>query len=109
MAEAPKPKKQTSAEKRAKQTVVRQKRNTAIKSSLKTINKRFLDAVASGDKAKAEELYRETAKAFDKAVSKNVIHLNKASRKKARLAERIVLMSKAPAAPVKKAGTRKKS
>ncbi|MBI4865848.1 MAG: 30S ribosomal protein S20 [Candidatus Wallbacteria bacterium] len=100
MAEAPKPKKQTSAEKRARQNVKRQARNGAIKSSLKTINKKFLEACASGDKAQAEALLRQTAKEFDKAVSKHVIHKNKASRKKARLAKRITAM--ATAAPSKK-------
>ncbi|MBI3890296.1 MAG: 30S ribosomal protein S20 [Candidatus Wallbacteria bacterium] len=100
MAEAPKPKKQTSAEKRARQNEKRRARNFAIKSSLKTINKKFLDACATGDKVQAEAMLRETAKAFDKAVSKNVIHKNKASRKKARLAKRLQNVS--VPAPAKK-------
>ena len=102
MADAPKPKKQTSAEKRARQNVQRRTRNFAIKSSLKTINKKFLEACASGDKAKAEELLRQTAKAFDMAVSKRVIHLNKASRKKARLAKRLSTVTAPAPAPAKK-------
>lgn len=89
MAEAPAPKKSPSAVKRARQNVVRHARNVAIKSSLKTVNKKFLAAVDSAEKATAETLYRETTRAFDKAVSKHVIHPNKAARKKSRLARQL--------------------
>lgn len=90
MAEAPAaPKKSPSAVKRARQNVVRHARNVAIKSSLKTVNKKFLTAVGSAEKATAETIYRETTRAFDKAVSKHVIHPNKAARKKSRLARQL--------------------
>ena len=89
MADAPAPKKSNSAEKRARQNLKRRARNAAIKSSLKTINKKFLATVETPDKAAAEQSYRETTRAFDKAVSKNVIHKNKAARKKSRLAKQL--------------------
>ncbi|MBI4872931.1 MAG: 30S ribosomal protein S20 [Candidatus Riflebacteria bacterium] len=87
MADAPAaPKKRDSVQKRNRQNQKRHARNVAIKSSLKTINKKFLAVVTEKDPAAVEQALRATASAFDKAASKHVIHKNKASRKKARLA-----------------------
>ena len=97
MADAPKPKKRDSVAKRARQNLVRRARNVAIKSALKTINKKFLTIAAGTDKAAAEASYLETISAFDRAVSKGVIHKNKASRKKSRLARRLAKVGTKPA------------
>jgi small subunit ribosomal protein S20 len=86
------------AKKRARQNLRRAERNQAIKTNLKTAAKKVLTAIASGDKAQAEEAYRNAAGAYDKAARNGVIHLNAASRKKARLASRMVAMASAPAA-----------
>jgi small subunit ribosomal protein S20 len=75
--------------KRNRQNEARRVRNKQVRSSLKTRVKRFEDALASGDSATAAAEYRETTQALDKAVSKGVIHKNKAANKKSRLARRL--------------------
>ncbi|HHY47019.1 MAG TPA: 30S ribosomal protein S20 [Firmicutes bacterium] len=74
-----------SAEKRARQTIVRTLRNSSIRSSVKTSIKKFLGALTEKDKARSEELLRRAVKAVDKAAAKGVIHKNAASRHKSRL------------------------
>jgi small subunit ribosomal protein S20 len=75
--------------KRNRQNEARRVKNKSVRSSLKTRVKRFEDALASGDSVAAREEYQETAQALDKAAAKGVIHKNKASNKKARLARRL--------------------
>jgi small subunit ribosomal protein S20 len=64
-------------------------RNKGKRSALRTEVKRFHEAVESGDRDAAQEAYRGTARAFDKAASDGVIHKNKAANKKSRLAKRL--------------------
>jgi small subunit ribosomal protein S20 len=75
--------------KRNRQNEARRVRNKSVRSSLKTRVKRFEDAVASGDADAAAEEYRTTTQALDQAVSKGVIHKNKAANKKSRMARRL--------------------
>jgi small subunit ribosomal protein S20 len=75
--------------KRNRQNEAARVRNKGKRSALKTQVKRFLEAVESGDKDVAQEAYRGTARAFDKAASDGVIHKNKAANKKSRLAKRL--------------------
>jgi small subunit ribosomal protein S20 len=75
--------------KRNRQNEARRVRNKKVRSSLKTRVKRFEDALSSGDSDAAAAEYRETTQALDKAVSKGVIHKNKAANKKSRLARRL--------------------
>lgn len=75
-----------SAERRARQSVRRHTRNTSIKNSLKTIEKRYLTTVKAGKKDEAAKVFREVSSAFDKAAKRGIIHPAKASRKKSRLA-----------------------
>jgi len=63
-------------------------RNKAVKSSLKTAIRRFRDAAATGDQAKATEELRSAARQLDVAVSKGVIHANQAANKKSAMAKR---------------------
>ncbi|MEM9412968.1 MAG: 30S ribosomal protein S20 [Planctomycetota bacterium] len=74
-----------STEKRLRQTKVRQARNKAIKSAVKTEVKKVLTAVDAGDVAGAEEQFKVAAKKLDQAGAKNIIHRNAAARKKSRL------------------------
>lgn len=73
-----------SAKKRLKQNKKRRLRNRSQKSYLKTIAKKVKDAKG---KSEAEELLKEAYKAYDKAVSKDVIHKNNAARHKSRLTQ----------------------
>ena len=70
-----------SAKKRVLVTKVKDARNQAARSELKTVLKKFDAAVASEDKA----AYKTAVKALDKAAAKNLIHKNKAANKKSAL------------------------
>ncbi len=75
-----------SAAKRVRADVDRRQRNLKVISELRTLTRKFQKLVKEGQKGPAGELYRALAKKFDMAASKEVIHRNTASRKKARLA-----------------------
>lgn len=75
--------------KRNRQNELRRQRNKATRSALRTKVKKFLASVESGDKAAAEEAYRDTASAYDKAASKGTLHKNKAANAKSRLAKKL--------------------
>ena len=76
-----------SAKKRVLTSKVRQERNKAVKSSVKTAIKKVEAAVREADKdAAAKELLNATS-IIDKAAKKGVLHKNNASRKVARLAK----------------------
>ena len=75
-----------SAKKRVLVIEKKTMQNKAIKSALKTQIKKFLDAVNAGNKEEATKLFPVTVSAIDAAVTKGVIHKNKANRIKARMA-----------------------
>lgn len=68
--------------KRAGTNEKRRMRNQAVKSELKTLQRRFREAVASGNAEEAETAFRLASKKLDKAVSKGVIHKNQAANRK---------------------------
>ena len=76
-----------SAKKRLKQNEVAAKRNSAYKSRMRTAKRSFQESVEAGDKAAAAEAYAAYCSALDKAVKRNVIKRNTASRSKRRGAE----------------------
>lgn len=76
-----------SAEKRARQNLKRRERNRKVKSTLRTLEKSARSAITERDGEKATELVKTVCRAYDKAVSKNVLHINTAARHKARLAK----------------------
>ncbi len=78
-----------SAKKRVLVTKKKTMENKALKSELKTTIKKFLAAVAAGDKALAEKLYPETVSMIDSAAGKGIIHKNNADNKKAKLAKKL--------------------
>ena len=78
-----------SALKRARQTERRTERNRMNTSRLRTSLRDMREALAKGDKAAAEQTYRKTVSALDKAIQKGVIHENTASRYKSRLNARV--------------------
>jgi small subunit ribosomal protein S20 len=75
-----------SSMKRARQTLKRSARNSTVRTSLKSAIKKAREAVASGDKTKAEAAFREATAMIDRSRSKGVIHARNASRRVARLA-----------------------
>jgi small subunit ribosomal protein S20 len=76
-----------SSIKRARQTLVRTERNRAEKSRMKTLRKKALSAIATGDKVAASHASAEFSSAVDKAAKHNVIHSNKAANLKSKTAK----------------------
>ncbi len=75
-----------SAKKRVKVIQTKSMRNQMVKSALKTSLRRFQEAIASGDKATAENTYRVAVKKVDQATAKGILKKNTANRKKSQLA-----------------------
>ena len=78
-----------SALKRARQTEYRTARNRANTSSLRSQLRELRETIAKGDKNAAEQTYRKTVSALDKAIQKGTLHENTASRYKSRLSARV--------------------
>lgn len=78
-----------SALKRARQTERRTARNRANVSRLRTVLRDFRESCTKGDKAAAEQSFRSTVSALDKAIQKGVLHENTAGRYKSRLSARL--------------------
>jgi small subunit ribosomal protein S20 len=74
--------------KRNKQNLVRQERNKAVRSELRT---RVKNAVAAGEAGAedAVEAAKLAQKKIDKAATKGVIHKNAAARRNSRLAKKL--------------------
>lgn len=74
-----------SAEKQARQALVRRDRNQQTKKAVRTAEKKVRAAIASGDKAKKEEALREFSSVISKAAQKGVYKKETASRKISRI------------------------
>lgn len=92
------PKKNLSALKRSRQAEKRNLRNTAVRSTLKTIINKVNSAVTANNKEEANKVLIEAVKTLNMAVSKGVIHRNTASRKISRLTMKVNALSGAGAA-----------
>lgn len=69
-------------------------RNRVVKSELKTLSKKFDEAVAAGDKEASAALYKEYTGALDKAALKGTLHKNSINRKKAQISKAFASVSK---------------
>lgn len=74
-----------SALKRVRQSNVREERNTAQISKMRTLVKDFRKAVETGE-GDANELFSKASRQIDRAAGKGLIHANKAARNKSTLA-----------------------
>ncbi len=74
-----------SAAKRVRIIKKRTERNRRIKSTVRTAIRRFREALDSGNAEEAQLKLRRALVTIDKAVTKGVIHKNKAARTKSRL------------------------
>ncbi len=88
-----------SAVKRNRQSIKRNARNTAVKSTVKHAVKAARAAIAAGDPAKVKLAVDAASAALDKAATKGVLHSKNASRRIGRLAH---AASKKLTAPVAK-------
>ncbi len=73
-----------SASKRVRQIAKRTERNRIAKSRLKTVLRRFNEAVDNKDES-VPQLLVEAIRAVDKSASKGIMHKNTAARRKSRL------------------------
>ena len=73
-----------SAKKRVLIAEVRNARNKANKSALKTAIKKF-EAAVEGNRTEAEGAYKVAVKSIDKAAAKGLMHKNNAAHKKSAL------------------------
>lgn len=84
--------------KRVRQNMTRRLRNRSRKHMLKTLTRKFLASVASGNTAQAEQQFRTCAKMFDRIAAKGTIHKRTAARHKSRLAAKLNRMKAKSAA-----------
>ncbi|HYY79428.1 MAG TPA: 30S ribosomal protein S20 [Actinomycetes bacterium] len=75
--------------KRNRQNEQARLRNKSVRSALKTHTRRVRESLAAGDGEAATAALRLASRAYDKAVSKGVIHKNNAANHKARLAREV--------------------
>ncbi len=78
-----------SAEKRIKVIEKKTAFNRKRKSEVKTYIKNFEAAIEDNNLEEAKEILKKVESKLDKAVSKGIMHKNKASRKVSRLSKRI--------------------
>jgi len=81
-----------SAERRMRNSRRRHLQNLGSKSQLKSLEKRFLGAVASGKREDATTALRTLTSALDKVAKRGIIHPNRATRKKSRLSARLAAL-----------------
>lgn len=72
-----------------RQTEKRRLRNRANRTSLRTIVAKSRTASVGTDAPAAQDAFKMAAKRLDQAAAKHLIHKNKASRLKSRLARRL--------------------
>jgi small subunit ribosomal protein S20 len=93
MATSSKAKKKTvrlaSGRKRARQDVVLNAANTALRSQFRTVVKNVVKVVAGGDKTKAAESFKLAQSVMDSIADKGIFHKNKAARLKSRLSAKV--------------------
>lgn len=81
------------ARKRARQALAQRGHNMAQRSELRTAIKKVRTAIAAGDKAAAAGVFQASMSVIDSIADKKIIHKNKASRHKSRLAQAIKAMA----------------
>ncbi|MBQ2327288.1 MAG: 30S ribosomal protein S20 [Clostridia bacterium] len=77
-----------SAKKRVLVSKMQNEKNRAAKSALKTQLKKF-DAALEVGAAEANEAFKATVSAIDKAVAQGILHKNTAARKKSQVAGKL--------------------
>lgn len=78
-----------SARKRARQALKLREHNMRLRTAARSAIKEVRKAIASGNKAAAEEALKKSRPIIDRVAAKGVLHANAASRHKRRLAHAI--------------------
>jgi small subunit ribosomal protein S20 len=74
-----------SAEKRARQAVVRRAHNMTLRSKMRTAIKKARSAIETGEKTGAQAAVKAATPVIDAMVNKGIIHRSTAARHKSRL------------------------
>jgi small subunit ribosomal protein S20 len=77
------------AKKRARQNEATRKRNTSLRSALRTAVRNVRKAIATGDKAAATKELQAQQSVIDRIADKKIVHKNLAARNKHRLSQAI--------------------
>ena len=80
--------------KRNKQNEKARLRNKAVRTELKSANRKFREAAAGGNADEADTALRNASRKLDKAVSKGVIHKNQAANRKSAIAKQAAALGK---------------
>ena len=78
-----------AAKKDLRKNAKKREKNLLIRAQIKTGLKKFKKALESKDAAKCKEALNFVYKIFDRAASKNIIHPNKAARKKSQFSKMV--------------------
>jgi len=81
------------ARKRARQAAKQNAHNSGLRSELRTAIKKVGKAIATGDKAAAQAVFKSSVSTVDSIADKRIIHKNKAARHKSRLSAAIKAMA----------------
>jgi small subunit ribosomal protein S20 len=81
------------AKKRARQAEKRRSHNASLRSLVRTVIKKVLAAIATGDADKAKAAYQEAVPVIDRMADKGILHRNKAARHKSRLNAQVKALS----------------
>lgn len=73
------------AAKRARQATKQRSHNMAQRTELRTAIKKVKAAIATGNQAQAEAVFKASTSTIDSIADKKIIHKNKAARHKSRL------------------------
>ena len=77
------------AKKRARQAEKRRNHNASLRSLGRTVIKKVIKAIDSGDQASAQQAFGAAVPVIDRLADKGIIHKNKAARHKSRLSAKI--------------------
>jgi small subunit ribosomal protein S20 len=78
-----------AAKKSIRVTKRRTARNEKLRERIESLSSKFMKLVELGESKLAQQQFQSVQKAIDKAAKNNVIHKNKASRMKSRLAKKL--------------------
>ncbi len=81
------------ARKRARQAVEQRDHNMSLRSQFRTAIKKVRKAIEAGDKTAAQSVFQSSVSVIDSVADKRIVHKNKASRHKSRLAQAVKAMA----------------
>lgn len=81
------------ARKRARQAVEQRDHNMSLRSQFRTAIKKVRKAIEAGDKTAAQSVFQSSMSVIDSVADKRIVHKNKASRQKSRLAQAVKAMA----------------